>query len=322
MSCSISKCRALARALLDTRCMRLVDVILRASLLAVSACTCPDGIVETDAFATRKSHSEKIDACIANDENCEALCRAALMLEPSYAVRMCVIASTGPEGAWLDVEYIEPVDCGAGRKPDGFVVPRRKCGAAAWLSAVATLEAASVTAFARLARALDRLGAPAKLVAAAKRAIADELAHAAAMGRLARRFGGVVEAPVIEAAREPTLAELAIENAVEGQVGETFGALVAACQGRAAADPEVRAVFAAIAIDEARHAALAHQLAPWFERRLGLPARNAVARARQEAIARVVSRCDFGLAPEERDVLGVPPPDRLRAAALQLFASL
>jgi hypothetical protein len=303
--------------------MRLVDVLLRASLVAVSACDCPDGKVETSAFMPRKLYFQQIDACIANDSRCEALCRAALELEPEIAITKCVITSANREGAQVDIEYLEPIDCGAGRKPDGFHAPRRRAGIGAWLAGVATLEAASVTAFARLARALARFEAPAKLGLAAKRAIADELAHAAAIGKLARRHGGRVEAPVIDRARDATIEQLAVENAVEGRVGETFGALVAACQARAAMDAEVRAVFGAIAIDEARHAALAHQLAPWFERRLGWRERNAVARARQDAIARVIATsCDFGLSTAERDELGLPAPDRLRAAALQLFATI
>lgn len=303
--------------------MRLTDVLLRASLVAVSACTCPDGRVDATTFATRKSYFREIDACIVSDGNCEALCRAALGLEPETAVIKCVITSASPQGAMLAATYIEPIDCGIGRKPDGYYAPRRRTGVGAWLANVATLEAASVTAFARLARSLARFDAPAKLVEAAKRAIGDELAHAAAMGKLARRHGGRVEAPVIGEADEPALAQLAIENAVEGQVGETFGALVAACQARAAADADVRAVFSQIAIDEARHAALAHQLAPWFERRLGWRERNAVARARQQAVARVVATsCDFHLAPDERELLGIPAPEQLRAAAMQLFATL
>jgi hypothetical protein len=304
--------------------MKLREALMHASLVAASACQCPDGLVETTAFASWKQYEPKINACIASDANCESLCRSVLALDMTEAVMIpkCVISATSREGVDLDIEYLEPIDCGAGRRPDGLCAPRRRAGAAAWLGAIATLEAASVTAFARLARALVHFGAPVKLVEAAKRAIADELAHAAAVGRLARRFGGSVEAPVIADSGVPTLEALAIENAVEGQVGETFGALVAACQGRAAIDVEVRAVFAAIARDEARHAALAHQLAPWFERRLELLERNAVARARQQAIARVVAGCDFGLASDEREVLGLPEPDRLRAAALQLFATL
>lgn len=304
--------------------MKLRDALLHASLVAASACECPDGLVETAGYATYKLHRAEINACIASDQQCEALCRAALELDMNEAVAIpkCVITSTSMEGVALDVQYLEPIDCGIGRKPACFTAPLRRTGIGAWLSSVATLEAASVTAFARLVRSLARFDAPAKLVEAARRAIADELAHAGAVGRLARRFGGMPEAPVVATSKEQTLDQLAIENAIEGEVGETFGALVAACQSRAAQDPGVRLVFGKIAIDEARHAALAHQLAPWFERRLGLQQRNAVAAARQAAIARAVATCDFGLASHEREVLGIPEPARLRSAARELFASI
>lgn len=304
--------------------MKLREALMHASLVAASACECPDGLVKTSSFASWKQHATKINACIDSDLNCEALCRAVLELDMSEAVAIprCVITSTSQVGVALDNEYLEPVDCGAGRRPDGFKAPKRRLGAAAWLASAATLEAASVTAFARFARALARFGAPAKLVEAARRAIADELAHAGAVGRLAYAYGAVAEAPQIEECVEPDLEQLAIENAAEGQVGETFGALVATCQGRAASDPDVRTVYARIAIDEARHAALAHHLAPWFERRLGVHQRNAVAHARQVAVAHVFSSCDFGLADDEREVLGLPEPHRLRAAARQLFAGV
>lgn len=302
--------------------MRLADVLLRASLVALPACECPDGRVDTSAFATRKSFFQQIDACIASDASCEALCRAVLELDPTIAIPKCVITAASSEGAALDITYVEPIDCGIGRKPCGYHAAPRRAGIAAFLANIAALEAASVTAFARLARALAHFAAPPRFIAAARRAIADELAHAALTAHLARRFGaGVVAPPSIDAAPPPTLEALALDNAIEGEVGETLGALIATCQSRSALDPGVRAVFTQIAIDEARHAALAHQLAPWFQARLGLRARNAVARARQDAVARAVARCDFGLAPAERDVLGIPAPSRLRAASLQLFAT-
>lgn len=291
----------------------------------VAACDCPDRSVDTTAFASWDRYKAEIDACVASDLACEALCRRALQVDPTEAIAIpkFVITSISAAGAALDIEYLRPVECGAGRKPAGLVHPARKRGTGAWLAAVATLEAASVTAFARLARILTKLEAPRKLVEAARRAIVDELQHASAVSRLAHARGVMAEAPVIEEATdEGNVFELAIENAVEGEVGETFGALVAACQARAATDADVREVFARIAIDEARHAALAHQLAPWFERRLGLLSRNAVARARQEAISKTLANCDFGLAPLEREELGVPAPEQLRAAARQLFATV
>lgn len=300
--------------------MRLREAVF----VATAGCSCPDGSVQTKAFASWKDYKAEIDACVASDLACEALCRRALQVDMTEAIAIpkCVITSINPSGVALDIEYLQPVECGAGRKPAGLVPPARKRGVGAWLAAVATLEAASVTAFARLARLLTKLDAPAKLVDAARRAIVDELEHATAVSRLAHARGVECTPPKIVASDEGNLVELAIENAVEGEVGETFGALVAACQARAATDADVREVFTRIAADEARHAALAQHLAPWFERRLGLLARNAVARARQEAVAKTIAACDFGLAPDEREVLGLPAPEQLRAAARQMFATL
>jgi hypothetical protein len=124
------------------------------------------------------------------------------------------------------------------------------------------------------------------------------------------------------AAHEPTIAELARENAVEGQVAETFGALLATCQGQLATDPEVRSVFARIAIDEARHAELAHELAPWFDAQLDDETRAKVAAARSEATASIVAGFDANVSEDDRAVLGIPDAAGLRAAAAHAFAML
>ncbi|HSD87512.1 MAG TPA: hypothetical protein VLB44_08350 [Kofleriaceae bacterium] len=39
-------------------------------------------------------------------------------------------------------------------------------------------------------------------------------------------------------------------------------------------------------------------------------------------MGRIVSSCDFGLAVEEREELGLPAPDQLRSAARHLFAAV
>src|SRR5438445_1202454 len=153
--------------------MRLPSALLHAGLVAASACECPDGKVETTAFASWKNHSAAIDACIADDQACEALCRAVLEVSVTnvVAIPKCIITATGSDGVALSIEYLEPVGCGAGRRPSGFVAPARKRGVGAWLASVATLEAASVTSFARLARVLVALEAPRKLIDAVKRAL-------------------------------------------------------------------------------------------------------------------------------------------------------
>jgi rubrerythrin len=202
------------------------------------------------------------------------------------------------------------------------VEPEQRSGAGEWLARLATVEAASVTAFVRLARALERLSAPRSMIAAARRAIADEIVHARIVARLARSHGASPQNPEISEQAEPSLAQLAHENAVEGQVAETFGALIATCQAQHATDPEIRAVFSKIARDEARHAALAHRLAPWLERQLAPDERAAVVDARRSAVAAIAQSGDLGLSAADRELLGVPAPDRLRVAAAATFAAL
>jgi hypothetical protein len=302
------------------RAFRLREILLKASLLAAPACCLVDTIetpVHESRFAPREMFAAEIDACIDDDAACEALCDAAIR---PFGWESCEITSTSPNGVMVTGSWTDSEPCAAGRRPRGFVEPAR-CSATAgdWLARTATLEAASVTAFARLVRSLVRLGAPRPLIADARRAIADELRHTRTVARLAHRLGGAPTAPIIEDRTEPSLVELARENAVEGQVAETFGALVATCQARTAADPHVRRAFVRIARDETRHAQLAHRLAPWLDARLSRSARASIAESRRRATSAI--RGEFGLSPDARATLGIPAPTRLRTAAAQLFAA-
>ena len=166
-----------------------------------------------------------------------------------------------------------------GRRPEGF------CGEEDEHFAVASqLEAASVFAFARLARELRHHRAPRKLIAAARRSRRDEVRHARATAALARRrVPRVAAGPMHVRALE----EIAIENAVEGCVRETFGAATAWWRALHARDANVRATYLRIARDETRHAALAHHIDGWVRARLSRSARERVAAARAEAVARL-----------------------------------
>ena len=84
----------------------------------------------------------------------------------------------------------------------------------------------------------------------------------------------------------------------------------------------MRGVFARIAIDEARHAALAHELAPWFETQLDDATRSAIAAARRAAAATIVDSFDVRVGEEDRAMLGIPDAAGLRVAAAQMFAAL
>lgn len=306
---------------------RLLELLVYSSMFATTGCEYSE---ERDGFASRAEHGPKIDACL-NEDRCEPLC--AEFVAPEHDVdfdefQRCEITDEREDGVMVAVEYTYTVNCG--RRPDGYVDgcvdgTGRSRSAAAWLARVAQLEAASVTAFERLVQQLARLGAPRAWIASTRRAIADEIRHARLVEALVRRLDPAcpVEPPVIVDVESPTVAQLARENAVEGQAGETFGALVATCQARTATDPMIRTVFETIARDEARHAALAHQLQPWLEAQLDATERTAIVHARRDAIARIVKEPVGGeLSAADRARLGIPDAARLRAAAARMFASL
>jgi hypothetical protein len=175
-----------------------------------------------------------------------------------------------------------------GRAPEGLARPAHDASSGdavtAHLVLSAYLEAASVVAFRRLELELRRLNAPASLVARAQRARADEIGHARDLAALARRSGGVVPPLAIARGTVRSVLDIALENAVEGCVRETYGALVAAFQAERCA-PGLRPLLRRIAIDEARHAELAHDVARWLDRRLAAHERAAVASARAGALA-------------------------------------
>jgi hypothetical protein len=134
---------------------------------------------------------------------------------------------------------------------------------------VARGEHASIAAFARFVAILQRHGAPARLIAEALAAAADEVRHAEQALALASSFAG----------RELTFGPLAVDDAspgdtddladalraavIEGCIDETLAAHEAACLAAHAEHPEVAKVLEQIAIDEARHAALAWKFVAW-----------------------------------------------------------
>ncbi|MGQ0503848.1 MAG: ferritin-like domain-containing protein [Myxococcaceae bacterium] len=182
--------------------------------------------------------------------------------------------SVTPEGNVSEMEqtlleHTKP-NCAIGRRPDGLCPVSRPAGIALGrhFAEAAHLEAASVTAFSRLARELRAHDAPVVLSKRATQAAREEVRHARMTASLARRFGSEPARPRVTALPVRPLAEIARENAVEGCVRETFGALVALHQAQHAEDPEIRSAMREIAEDEIRHAALAWQIAGWAKTRL------------------------------------------------------
>lgn len=197
-----------------------------------------------------------------------------------------------------------------GRRPEGFSAGRdSEIGLGAELAAMATLEAASVPAFERLARELEHHGAPPSLVRRAKRARRDEIRHAREMTKLAREHGHVPRS--FDAAPLTIRAPLAIarENAAEGCVLEAFGAVLATFQATRASTG-LRPTLEAIARDERRHAALAEDVDAWILSRLSTHERAEVQSARHEAIAALRARLPTMV---PCATLGTPTPDAARA---------
>ena len=213
---------------------------------------------------------------------------------------------------------LAPSSCIAGRRPQGLCVAlptRRGSALGMFFAEAARLEAASVHAFARLARELAALGAPAQFIARAVQAGLDELQHTHVTGELARRFGAEPLAARIAPPGERSSVAMAIENAVEGCVRETYGALLAHHQAQSAHDPYVRAAMSQIAEDETRHAQLSWEIAHWLEPRLPQAARRAIRTARAAALAQLAAELSSGFTLGERRAIGWPTPE---LAALML----
>lgn len=199
----------------------------------------------------------------------------------------------------------------AGRRPDGFVASGVGAGAGergAYFASIAELEAAAVVAFRRLARDLRALGAPQELLDRVRTAIRDEVRHTRATRALALRDGVRPATPRLSPYQSRDLLDVAIENAREGCVRETFAALVACRQAAEATDGRIRATMRAIADEETSHAALSWDIAAWLEARLDEEGRDAVRRAREDAIAELARelRCPVGSALEQ--TAGLPRP--------------
>ncbi len=216
-----------------------------------------------------------------------------------------------------DPAFINGSRCG--RQPAGLVWSDPGGGDAVTrhLVRAAYLEAASVVAFRRLELELRRFGAPPSLVARTRRSRAEEIDHARETAQLARARGGVVPALDVTPMSVRSLVDIALENAVEGCVRETYGALVASFQAERCA-PELRPLLRRIAVDEASHAQLAHDVARWLDRQLARTDRARVTAARAGALADLRAAAIVDPEPQVAEQLGVPT----REAAIMLIDGL
>lgn len=233
----------------------------------------------------------------------------------------CVYA---PDMATYSGPTRPPTRTACGRRPENLPDWRAPTPdpVAAYLAEAAYLEAASVDAFAIMARELAAHGAPTALRRAARRAAKDEVRHARTMGALARRRGAVPVTPQAPATPVRSLERMALENAVEGCVRESYGALLATYQAQTAADGELRAALGRIAEEETAHAALSWALDAWLQGQLDEPARARVRAARSTAAAALLAELrvepDAALIAEA----GLPPAPIAEGLAAHLLSAL
>lgn len=254
---------------------------------------------------------------LSEEEICTRVCEQQI-----FGLDSCSIGEPTPEGM-IPVECVYHTICEGRRHACVASRGALGAGAGAFLARAAHDEAASVFAFAALARELAEHGAPAELLARIEAARRDEVRHAAVVRRLARARGGEPREPAVVATAARDLLAIAVENAVEGCVGETWAALVAAHQARDAREAEVREVYAEIAADEARHAELAWSIDAWLMEQLSASERALVAAARAAAVRRLCASA--GVVAEEdagARLLGVPSQARARDLLAGLAAEL
>ncbi|NBD11704.1 ferritin-like domain-containing protein [Corallococcus silvisoli] len=152
----------------------------------------------------------------------------------------------------------------------------------------ASLEHASVPAFAKLSLKLTALGAPSELIEACHLAALDEVRHARRCFALARAYAGLPwtagaipelgqqrpQPPSPEAGDD--WARLVRGSLLDGCLGEGVASRVASEGASRASDPVVRETLSVIAEDEARHAELAWDVIAFALERGGGKAKQAL----------------------------------------------
>ena len=174
-------------------------------------------------------------------------------------------------------------DVWLGEAQEGEAAPDRV--AAVWRENGLT-EHASVAAFARLSMELMALGAPPSLIQAAHEDALDEMRHTELCFSLARDLDGQAIGPSafpsvssLSASRGPrtlSLAYLAVNSLIDGALNEGVSARVVAELAKEVEEPRVQAVLAAIAKDEARHAAHGFDVVRWCLETGGAPVASAL----------------------------------------------
>lgn len=271
--------------------------------------------------------AELYRACVASGdsagcgpENCRGFCQAVVKASTAQGAFFitsspylkCDVTCGSPNQ--LTAVYTAAV---CGRRFGSLGDRERSCSPGAilgrYLAEAAELEAESVPAFARLARALAAHDAPADLVRAARVATVEEARHWKRTRELARRHGGRPVKPPAARATFASLEDLAVDNVVEGCVRETYGAMVAAHQAAEAVDPDVRRLMTEIAVDELGHAALSWKIDAWACGRLGPGFQARRREAATTAAGELIAASGLPVADELQARAGLPAPVTARA---------
>ena len=303
-----------------------IAVVCTGCTLATSSC--PDDPEPQPFDLDEEITSEtlrQLEQELARQPTCEDVCKhVSWRSQPD--IQRCALTEPTPstETAQGTPGRIECAGRGIpiceGRRPLGHVEAREHAYSpdlGSTLAAAAHLEAASVVAFAQLARQLRAWGAPTELIAGCEAAREDEIAHARLVGRLARREGASVPRVERVACAEDRL-QVALQNVAEGCVGETWAALLAFLKAERAHDPELRAAYARIAEDEARHAQLSWELHAWLRATLTAEERAALDAALQKELARLPSDARLHARHAPR-AFGLPEPAALACVAHDLI---
>ncbi|MCB9641382.1 MAG: ferritin-like domain-containing protein [Myxococcales bacterium] len=244
------------------------------------------------------------------------------------SVVSCKVEPHKDGGQMLDCEYTVSWGCVIpGRRPDGLeeaafqaklVATHQENAVGGFFARAAHFEAAAAVAFEYLAKELELHEAPAELQKMAQEAILEETQHAELMGTLAVAHGGSLLPVEVEPFRSRSLFEIACENVVEGCYNETMSALSVLWQSIHAEDSEVREVFARIAFDETRHAALSWGLDAWLQGKLSVEEQEKLGQIKEEAFAKMKQDLLEEPPIKLRDVLGLPSA----AQSLRMFEQL
>ncbi len=227
------------------------------------------------------------------------------------------LATLAPGEGWAD-----------GVRPDAASLdPETRAALADFWGREGLFEHASVASFARFTMQLLAAGAPADLVRASSRAMAEEIDHATLCFGLAGAYSGTQVGP---SALDLTggldgglgLREIAVAVAREGCIAETVAALQVAAARDAAADPAIRAALAVVAEQEMEHALLAWRTLRWALDRGGAALHAAVAEvfAGPEAHVGIGPVPALPGAPEAMRAHGCLPPEERRSLAADSLA--